>query len=217
MQVKHNQYWLLKISKTLTQGKLKNIQCTISRANLRTPGDTNQVKDVFCHFGRLQFVHHHARISKQHNAFGTNCMTHILTHAYIVMLYKKPNISRHGTLFGWANKKHDKLRNKQKAEPTRRRRAGKRMNERQREWCLSWPRWEANISWALSSTKWLQLQDSSPCRGQEIKQETLHLGTAENLSAMASSERKRMTICIVVIRTNGLHISQVNSSEKSQQ
>ena len=109
----------------------------ISRTNLKTPDDTNQVEDVFCHFGRLQFVHHHARISKQHNAFGTNCMTHILTLAYIVMLYKKPNISRHGTLFGGANKKHDKLRNKQKAEPTRRRWEGKRMNERQREWCLS--------------------------------------------------------------------------------
>jgi hypothetical protein len=56
-------------------------------------------------------------------------MTHILTHAYIAMLYKKPNISRHGTLFGRANKKHDKLRNKQKAEPTRRRREGKGREE----------------------------------------------------------------------------------------
>jgi hypothetical protein len=59
------------------------------------------------------------------------------THAYTVTLHKKLNISRHGMLFGRANKKHDKLRNKQKAEPTRRRREGKRMNEGQREWCLS--------------------------------------------------------------------------------
>jgi hypothetical protein len=65
------------------------------------------------------------------------------------------------------------------------------MNERQREWCLSWPRWEANISWALSSMEWLQLQDSSPRRGQEIKRRnTAPRNSGESIYNGANGEKQ---------------------------